>query len=120
MKPGGSKSITTSLPIGSGLRVLKCAHSVCVSDFPGSSRIPRTCAAVSAARLGLKVALVHDRPVLGGNNSSEVRVWLQGARNKEPWPRIGDVVAELEQPHQVADAHGLLHQGAEHPRRRHR
>ncbi|MCX7826729.1 MAG: FAD-dependent oxidoreductase, partial [Verrucomicrobiae bacterium] len=26
-----------------------------------------------------------------------MRVWLQGARTKEPWPRIGDVVAELEQ-----------------------
>jgi hypothetical protein len=59
--------------------------------------IAGTCAAITAARLGLKVALVQDRPVLGGNNSSEVRVWLQGARNKEPWPRIGDVVAELEQ-----------------------
>jgi len=58
--------------------------------------IAGTCAAISAARLGLKVALVQDRPVLGGNNSSEVRVWLQGARNKEPYPRIGDVVAELE------------------------
>lgn len=54
------------------------------------------CAALSAARLGLGVALIQDRPVLGGNNSSEVRVWLQGARNKQPWPRIGDVVAELE------------------------
>ena len=60
--------------------------------------IAGTCAALSAARLGLKVALIQDRPVLGGNNSSEVRVWLQGARNKEPWPRIGDIVAELEQP----------------------
>lgn len=59
--------------------------------------IAGTCAALSAARLGLKVALVQDRPVLGGNNSSEVRVWLQGARNKPPWPRVGDVVAELEQ-----------------------
>ena len=59
------------------------------------------CAAVSAARLGLKVALIQDRPVLGGNNSSEVRVWLQGARSKEPWPRIGDVVAELEQDHRA-------------------
>jgi len=59
--------------------------------------IAGTCAAVAAARLGLKVALIQDRPVLGGNNSSEVRVWLQGARNKEPWPRVGDVVAELEQ-----------------------
>ena len=54
------------------------------------------CAAVTAARLGLKVALIQDRPVLGGNNSSEVRVWLQGGRSKEPWPRVGDVVAELE------------------------
>ncbi|MBN2451485.1 MAG: FAD-dependent oxidoreductase [Lentisphaeria bacterium] len=63
--------------------------------------IAGTCAAVSAARLGLTVALVQDRPVLGGNNSSEVRVWLQGARNKEPWPRIGDVVAELEQQRQA-------------------
>lgn len=58
--------------------------------------IAGTCAAVTAARLGLKVALIQDRPVLGGNNSSEVRVWLQGARSKEPWPRVGDVVAELE------------------------
>jgi len=58
--------------------------------------IAGTCAAVAAARLGLKVALVQDRPVLGGNNSSEVRVWLQGARSKEPWPRVGDVIAEME------------------------
>src|SRR5664280_1736021 len=31
-------------------------------------------AAISAARLGLKVALIQDRPVLGGNSSSEIRV----------------------------------------------
>jgi len=59
--------------------------------------IAGTCATLAAARLGLTVALIQDRPVLGGNNSSEVRVWLQGARNKEPWPRVGDIVAELEQ-----------------------
>ncbi len=59
--------------------------------------IAGTCAALSGARLGLKVALIQDRPVLGGNNSSEVRVWLQGARNKPPYPRVGDVVSELEQ-----------------------
>jgi len=63
--------------------------------------IAGTCAAVTAARLGLRVALVQDRPVLGGNNSSEVRVWLQGARSKQPWPRVGDVVAELEQAKQA-------------------
>jgi hypothetical protein len=59
--------------------------------------IAGTCAAVSAARLGLSVALVQDRPVLGGNNSSEVRVWLNGETNKPPFPHVGDLVKELDQ-----------------------
>jgi len=59
------------------------------------------CAAMSAARMGLKTALVHNRPVLGGNNSSEVRVWLNGETNLLPYPRIGDLVRELE-PAQMA------------------
>ena len=54
------------------------------------------CAAVSAARRGLTVALLQDRPVLGGNNSSEVRVWLGGRTNFEPYLRIGDLVSEFE------------------------
>lgn len=54
-----------------------------------------TCAAVKAARLGVRVALVQDRPVLGGNNSSEVRVALEGGIRKEPYPKIGGIVAEL-------------------------
>ncbi|WP_028552727.1 FAD-dependent oxidoreductase [Paenibacillus sp. UNC451MF] len=37
------------------------------------------CAAVAAARLGQTVSLVQNRPVLGGNSSSEVRVWVCGA-----------------------------------------
>ncbi|MFA6907130.1 MAG: FAD-dependent oxidoreductase, partial [Sphaerochaeta sp.] len=40
------------------------------------------CAAVAAARNGLRVALVHDRPMLGGNASSEIRMWISGARGK--------------------------------------
>ncbi len=52
-------------------------------------------AAVSAARLGLTVALVQDRPVLGGNGSSEVRVWPEGKTNLPPYPHVGDVVSEL-------------------------
>jgi hypothetical protein len=59
--------------------------------------IAGTCAALSAARLDLKVALIQDRPVLGGNNSSEIRVWLNGETNFPPYPRIGDVVKELDQ-----------------------
>lgn len=55
-----------------------------------------TCTAVSAARLGLRVALIQDRPVLGGNNSSDVRVHLNGRINLPPYPRLGDVVRELD------------------------
>jgi len=54
-----------------------------------------TCAALSAARLGLKVALIQDRPVLGGNNSSEVRVHLGGQINLDPYPGLGNLVNEI-------------------------
>ena len=40
------------------------------------------CAALAAARRGLKVLLMQDRPVLGGNASSEIRMWVCGARGK--------------------------------------
>ena len=53
------------------------------------------CAAVSAARLGMKVALINDRPVLGGNNSSEVRVGLSGDIDKNLYPKIGKVLNEF-------------------------
>jgi len=58
--------------------------------------IAGTCAALAAARGGATVALIQDRPVLGGNNSSEVRVWLGGHTSFEPYARIGDIVRELE------------------------
>ena len=37
------------------------------------------CAAISSARVGCHVALVQNRSVLGGNSSSEIRVWVGGA-----------------------------------------
>ena len=37
------------------------------------------CTAVTSARMGLKVALIQNRSVLGGNNSSEVRVGVSGS-----------------------------------------
>jgi hypothetical protein len=58
--------------------------------------IAGTCTAVSAARLGLQVALIQDRPVLGGNNSTEVRVHLNGEVNLPPYPELGGVVNELD------------------------
>ena len=65
-----------------------------------------TAAAVTAARRGLLVALVQDRPVLGGNSSSEVRVWPQGKLNHRPYPRIGDVVTELVPERRADSANG--------------
>lgn len=53
------------------------------------------CAAVSAARYGCKVALIQNRPVLGGNNSSEVRVGLSGLIYKQPYPNLGRLVDEI-------------------------
>lgn len=53
------------------------------------------CAAVSAARLGMKVALIHDRPVLGGNNSSEVRVHLGGRIEIGKYKALGNLLKEF-------------------------
>lgn len=58
-----------------------------------------TCTAIAAARAGIKVVLVQDRPVLGGNASSEVRLWVLGATshmgNNNRWAREGGVVDEI-------------------------
>ena len=53
------------------------------------------CAAVTAARQGLKVALVNDRPVLGGNNSAEIRVHLGGTIEVGPYPALGRMQREF-------------------------
>ena len=79
--------------------------------------IAGTCAAVSAARLGLSVALVQDRPMLGGNNSSEIRVWLAGKVNLPPYERIGDIVTELEPARRALNAPGTTVDVVEDERR---
>jgi hypothetical protein len=52
-------------------------------------------AALSAARMGCKVALIQNRGVLGGNGSSEVRVWAMGLIRRGKFPRIGEIVDEF-------------------------
>lgn len=52
-------------------------------------------AAASAARLGCKVALINDRPVVGGNNSSEIRVHLGGRIEAGPYKELGNLQKEF-------------------------
>ncbi len=57
------------------------------------------CAAITAARNGVKVVLIHDRPVLGGNASNEIRMWVLGATshmgNNDRWALEGGLPQEL-------------------------
>ena len=50
-------------------------------------------AALAAARHGVKVVLIHDRPVPGGNSSSEIRMWVRGAGGQY---RESGIIAELD------------------------
>jgi FAD dependent oxidoreductase len=51
-------------------------------------------ASISAARMGAKVALVQNRNVLGGNGSSEIRVWAKGELPPSEYP-LADIVREV-------------------------
>ena len=56
------------------------------------------CAAAAASRLGCSVALVNDRPVLGGNNSSEIRVHLGGVIDLGPNDGLGRLIRDFGRP----------------------
>lgn len=53
------------------------------------------CAAVAAARHGAATCLIHDRPVFGGNGSSEIRVTTHGAAAFHAYARESGIVSEL-------------------------
>ena len=53
------------------------------------------CTAIKASREGLRVALIHDRPVAGGNSSVEVKVDVSGEIMQEPFPALGKIVQEI-------------------------
>lgn len=79
-------------------RTLKTERIDCDLVIAGGG-LAGTCCAITAARAGVKVALVQDRPVLGGNSSSEVRLWVLGAtahmHNNNRWAREGGVLDEI-------------------------
>jgi hypothetical protein len=65
-------------------------------------------AAVAAARLGASVSLITNRPVLGGNSSSEVRVWVVGAtaHGHQRFARETGIMGELFLENQYRNAEG--------------
>jgi hypothetical protein len=73
------------------------------------------CAAVGAARLGAHVALVHERPLLGGNASGELRIHIAGAdcsgRAVARYVRETGIIDEIRVDHlhrNPADSHNVL------------
>lgn len=54
------------------------------------------CATLAASRCGVKALLIQDRDVLGGCNSSEVRVGLGGRMRIAPYPALGEVVKDIQ------------------------
>jgi len=57
--------------------------------------ISGTCAAISAARNGIHVALVHERSTLGGNSSSEVRLYPEDTCGFSTWIKEGGILEEI-------------------------
>lgn len=53
------------------------------------------CTAIAAMRTGAKVILIQERPVLGGCNSSEIRVGLGGSIHTGIYPNLGKIVSEI-------------------------
>ena len=51
-------------------------------------------AAIAAARHGASTVLIQDRPVLGGNSSSEVRVTPHGSAAFHGYARESGIIAE--------------------------
>ncbi|MBN2377473.1 MAG: FAD-dependent oxidoreductase [Sedimentisphaerales bacterium] len=54
-------------------------HEKFCDVFVAGGGISGVCCAIAAARNGVKVILCQDRPVLGGNASSEIRMMILGA-----------------------------------------
>ncbi|MDR2473971.1 MAG: FAD-dependent oxidoreductase [Tannerella sp.] len=96
--PDGTQSASVSRQVGASSRqspniIYKVDYAVVGGGIAG------VCSAITAARAGLKVVLVQDRPVLGGNASSEVRLWILGATchmsTNARWAREGGVHEEI-------------------------
>ena len=67
-------------------------------------------AAISAARNGMKVALVHNRAMFGGNSSSEVKLYPENNSGFDPWIKEGGIHDEIHVEERVRN-HGYYREG---------
>lgn len=77
-------------------RIEHIVHHVDVCIIGGG--IAGICGAISAARHGAKVLIMQDRPMLGGNASSEIRMWISGAHGRNL--RETGIIEEMENENQ--------------------
>ena len=86
------------LTLNTSHRALKTVEISCDFVVVGGG-LAGVCAAIAAARRGVQVCLIQDRPVLGGNASSEIRVWALGATshmgNNNRFSREGGIIDEI-------------------------
>lgn len=85
--------------------MLRKSHDTQICIIGGG--LSGVCAALAAARHGSKVVLIQDRPVLGGNSSSEIRMWVRGAGNKF---RESGIIMELDLDNIFYNPHMNAHQ----------
>ena len=74
-----------------GLKRLTHDVDVCVVGGGISGML----AAIAAARHGARTLLMHDRPVLGGNASSEIRMWICGAGSRVRYLQETGIMEEI-------------------------
>lgn len=72
-------------------RVIRARYDVVVVG----GGIAGTCCAIAAARNGARVALIHNRPMLGGNSSSEVKLYPENNSGHQPWIKEGGIHEEF-------------------------
>jgi len=68
-----------------------------------------TCSAISAARNNTRVALVHERSMLGGNSASEVRLYPEDTCAFSPWIKEAGILEEISTEERVQL--GAVHRG---------
>ena len=101
--PAGGAELDAWRHRQTGVRVVDCGKKYDLIVVGGG--MAGTCAAIAANRYKLNVLLLQDRDMLGGCNSSEVRVALGGTLGQGPYPAIGNVVRDIQPYYGDGDPH---------------